>query len=289
MKEFFYYKRMVALMCVVFFIGHIAHAQDDEIDTRPVLEPFTASKLIDNQTNVLPYQGGFQFIIYHRFAPIEKMSDLLGIYGPSNICLGVNYGITRNIMAGFATEKNNKLQVFQTKWNILNQTRSGNIPLSVTFYGNVAIDARDKDSFGKNYQFTNRLSYFGQIILSRKFNDRFSLLAGTGFSHFNALDSLIDHDKINISTGCRIRIYNQISCLLEYNQPLHIKGISEYREPFKSKAGFGFGVEFGTATHAFQVFASTFDHIIAQKNYVFNENDISDGGLRLGFNILVRF
>jgi len=56
----------------------------------------------------------------------------------------------------------------------------------------------------------------------------------------------------------------------------------------KSKANMSFGFELGTGTHAFQVFITTFDNIVYQKNYLYNRNDFLNNDLLLGFNILVR-
>jgi hypothetical protein len=54
---------------------------------------------------------------------------LYGIYAPSNIRLGFNYGITSKLTVGFGTEKNNKMQEFLLKYAILSQNRGGTIPV----------------------------------------------------------------------------------------------------------------------------------------------------------------
>lgn len=272
----------------LFLFGHLAIAQEAEEDDRPVFDPYACGRLVDNQTVVNPYGKTFEVIIQHRFGEIEEINDLFGIYAPSNIRLGVNYGITDNIMVGFGTEKNNKLQDFQGKWTFLQQTTSGRIPVSVAAYGNMAIDARDDEVFGQNYAFTNRLSYFAQVIISRKFSDRISLLVAPSFSHVNAADSLIDHDKIGISVGGRIKFYNEMSFIFEYDHPLHLEQIREYTDPFESKPNLALGIEIGTLTHAFQIYVAPFDKIVPQHNYIYNENDFTDGGMRFGFNIIAR-
>ncbi len=281
-------KLLCFILTIPLFIHH-TQAQDGEPDNRPVLDPWSTGLLIDNHTPLTPWAKSLEFIIHHRFGKIEDFSDLFGIYAPSNIRLGLNYGVTDNLMVGFGTEKNNKLQDFQVKWTPIRQTRSGNIPVSLSVYGNFAIDARNKEVFGENYAFTNRFSYFSQLIIARKFGNRASVLLAPSFSHFNAADSLWDHDKIGISLGTRIRVYNQISFIAEYDQPLHIESIREYRDPILSKPNVAFGFEIGTPTHAFQVFAAPWSEIVPQKNFAFNQNDFTKGDFRLGFNIIARF
>ncbi len=264
----------------------------------PVSETWTTGVLIDNQTTEAIFAKTLEFIIHHRFGKISEMSDLFGIYAPSNIRLGLNYGITNKLSVGFGTEKNNKLQDFEVKYQIISQTRNGKIPVTVTYYGNMAIDAREKDFFGTNYEFTNRLSFFNEILVARKFSDAISLQVGASFSHFNAItDTYLDHtnrsvgkwknDYVGLMLSGRYKFLPATAFVFEYCQPFSIDEIWEGQSEPLSNLGLGF--EFGTGTHAFQVFAAQYDAIVPQMNFSRNQNDMGDGGWRFGFNIKVRF
>ncbi|PLX07746.1 MAG: hypothetical protein C0596_09990 [Marinilabiliales bacterium] len=157
---------------------------------KPVINPWFSSSLIDAQTSFTPKKGDLEFVIHHRFTSVENgISDLFGFYGASNIRLGLNYGITDKLMIGFGTERDKKMQEFLVKYQILQQSRDKIIPISLTFYGNTCINARETDYWGNDYTFTNRLSYFSQIIVSRKWNSKFSTLLGFGYAHINKVDS----------------------------------------------------------------------------------------------------
>jgi len=260
---------------------------DDE-GKKPVRDFFGCTMIIDDQTVISPMKGSKEFIIHHRFGPVKEMSDLYGIYGSSNIRMGFNYGLTDKIMLGFGTEKYSKLQEFQVKYAILQQNRGGNMPVSLSFFGNAAIDAGKKENFGANYKFTNRLSYYGELIIARKFCDAFSAQLAPGFAHFNAVDSLYEHDVIGLSFSGRYKLYNETSFLFAYDHPFNISSLHENREPLnKYKPNYAFGFEIATGTHAFQVFASTFENIVKQKNLLYNTKEFED--LCFGFNITVRF
>lgn len=278
--------KKISILAILFgfFAGSGLTAQDGT----PVLDPFSGSTLIDTRTNQTAYKGTWEFLIQHRFGKIQELSDLYGLYAPSNIYLGFYYGITDDITIGFGSEKNNKLQSFEGKWQVLKQTESYSMPVGVTLYGNMAIDAREEAAFGKDYAFTDRLSYFGQVILTHKFNDRFSLLVAPAFSHVNAADSLINHDNISLTVGGRAKVYNDIAVIAEYGHPFDIEGMTEYAEPIVPKPNLAFGVEFVTMTHVFQVYASPFRGIVPQQNYLFNANDFTEGDIMLGFNIKIR-
>jgi hypothetical protein len=268
--------------------GSFAMAQDSVAvkSNKPVRDPFETTMLIDMQTIRNPTKGAFEIYIHHRFGTFQNgISDLIGIYAPSNIRLGFNYGIHERVSVGFGTEKNNKMQEFQWKVNILNQTRSNSIPLAIAYYGNFVIDARDTSVFGVNYMFKHRFSYFNQLIFARKFSDRLSLTVAPSYTHFNAVDSFQSHDKFGISAGGRFKIWNNNSVIFEYDLPVAI-GSEVVNKP--AQPNYGVGVEFGTSTHAFQVFVSSYNSIIAQKNFNFNQNNFFSQGALLGFNITVR-
>jgi hypothetical protein len=288
-----YFNRIITIMiCLLMVQITMLNAQEAEekVDTRPVRSPFETTTLIDMPTIKNLNKGSFDLMIHHRFGKMGNgFDDLFGIYAPSNIRMGLVYGVTDNISVGFGTEKNNKMQQLLWKWNILNQTRSGNIPVNLTYYGNVVIDAANEEKFGVNYEFPHRLSFFNELMVSRKFSRKISLLAGVSFTHFNSVDSLAEHDKIAIHAGGRIMLWGTNSLILEYSQPLQLLNIAEHVELINPpKAGLGIGLEFGTSTHAFQVFVSNYEHIIEQRNIAFNQNDFFDGDILLGFNITVR-
>ena len=279
--------RISILSMLLLLSAGISYAQEEEEEDRPVRSPWTTGVLIDNQTTLTQTAKSFEFRIHHRFGAIKEMSDLFGIYAASNIRLGVNYGITDKLMIGFGTEKYNKMQEFCVKYNIFPQTRSGKMPVALTYFANAVIDARSEELFGKDYSFSKRMSYFHQLMIARKFSKKISLQTAVSYSHFNAVDSTWQNDYVGIFIGGRFNVYNKMSIIFEYTQPFSVKEVEDYQN--EPKPNLGLGLEFGTSTHAFQVFAAQYDNIIAQKNLAYNLNDMGDGGWRFGFNITARF
>ncbi len=303
--------RTIFLIFLIFWGLNVSFAQEEtEIsqDTTPIVEDdsgklpvddtWTTGVLIDNQTTETPYGKTFEFIIHHRFGKISSIEDLFGIYAPSNIRLGLNYAITDKISVGFGTEKNYKLQDFEAKYKIISQTRDGKIPVTVTYYGNMAIDTRDKEFFGNKYEFTNRLSFFNQIMVSRKITDAISLQVAANYSHINAItDVYLDHtnryigkwknDYVGAMISGRYRFLPTTAFVFEYCQSFSLdEAWVGQNEPLSN---LGLGFELGTSTHAFQVFAAQYDAIVPQMNFSRNMNDMGNEGWRLGFNIKVRF
>lgn len=282
---------LIAMLC---FLPMSSWAQEAEerpaSSEKPVRSPYEAVMLVDFPTTKTPVKGAVEYYIHHRFGTFGNgLSDLVGIYAPSNIRMGLNIGITSKFSLGFGTEKNHRMQEFNAAYRIIDQTRSGSMPVSVMVYGNVVIDARNKSRFGVHYKGSNRLSYFSEILVSRKFSSSVTVHGGVSFSHFNAVDSLLEHDKIALHLGGRVKVWSDNSFIFEYTQPLAPNNFAEHVELTNPpKAGVSLGLELGTSTHAFQVFVSNYQEIIPQQNTSFNQNDFFDGGKLIGFNMTVR-
>jgi hypothetical protein len=163
----------------------------------------------------------------------------------------------------------------------------------------MAIDGRNKNAFGtekvwhseegsKEFDivFSDRFSYFSQLIVGRKFTHWLSLQAGASFTHYNMVGSVYDHDKIGLHFNGRIRFSMQSSFIFNYDVPLKIKSLSEQREWVDHPTpNLAFGVEISTSTHAFQIYMGTADGIIPQDIMMWNQNDWTDNGLAIGFTI----
>ena len=139
-----------------------AFSQDSNTIVLPTDGPkrltFESGILFDQQTVELHPAKSLEFVLQHRFGSTENgITDLYGIYGAANISFGLNYNLTDRIMVGFSTVKFHKLQNFQYKVKLFNETKSGSIPVSISWYGNAVIDGREKATFGMDYKFSSRM------------------------------------------------------------------------------------------------------------------------------------
>lgn len=285
-------KKIVFGILIVFFGLNLVVAQDAETEKpkdKPVRSPFESGVLIDNQTSVIPTKGTLEMLIQHRFGKMNNgIKDVWGIYAPgANIRMGFNYTVYKNVQIGYGFTKKNMYSDFSVKWTILEQTRKNTIPVAVTVYGNMAIDGRNEDVFGVNYKFSNRMSYFSQLLVGRKFTDWLTLQGSGSFTHYNAVDTSMNHDVIGIGIIGRIKFSAQSSIIVQYDSPLKIKAISEQGEFEVAKSNFAFGYEVATSTHAFQIYVTTADGIVPQNIYMYNTNNWKHGvtDLMFGFTI----
>jgi len=268
-------------------------AQEETAGPEPVTNTFTTASLIDNHTIMTPYKGGLEFQIKHRFSLIENIKNLYGIYGAANTRLGLNYGITDRLMIGAGTTKDYKLQDIQWQYLILQQKADNSMPVSLSYHGNMVIDARPDESFGPeaSYKAIHRLSYFTQLIVARKFSEKFSMQVAPSAIYFNSVPEYSDttgyeNFNLGLSVGARYNIVGNHSLMFEYDQLLTKQDLADADHP---KPNLSLGWEIGTATHAFQLFVTNYSNIIDQYNLLYNTNDFTNWEYLFGFNITVRF
>ena len=284
-------KKIFIILTLALFITPLFAQEAAESGATLVENTFTTSMLIDNQTVASPYKGGLQLEIQHRFSLIENVENLFGIYGSANTRIALNYGVTDRIMIGAGTTKDYKLQDLQWKYAILRQTADNSIPVSISYFGNAVLDARSDENFGpeESYKFIHRFSYFSQLILARKFSDKFSAQVAPSFAYFNSVPIYSDttgykNMNIGIHAGARANLFGNHSLLLEYDQLVTKQDLDEQPKPNLS-----LGWEIQSATHTFQVFAANYSNIISQYNLLYNQNDFTELEFLFGFNITVRF
>ncbi|MCG6189255.1 DUF5777 family beta-barrel protein [Maribellus maritimus] len=293
-------KKHILLLFILGIVISNSFAQEEEKD-QPVTNPFESGVLIDAQTTVIPDARTLEFIIQHKFGSMDNgTSDLWGIYAPgANVRLALNYIPVKNLQIGIGQTKKNMYTDFNAKWTIFKQTEKNTIPVSVALYGSAAIDGRDVNTLEtgqvvsskgetqpKSIKFDDRLSYYSQLIIGRKFNDWLSIQAGASFTHYNMSGWDYNHDIIGAHLNGRIKFSPQGSLIFTYDHPLKIKDISEqWTWDTHPKPNLAFGVEIFTFTHAFQIYVGTADGIIPQDIMMYNQKDWKDKGLAIGFTI----
>ena len=268
-------------------------AQDEEVapattvTRKPVRNTFENGYLMDNQTVMVPIKGTFEMAIQHRFGTVKNgYDDLWGIFAPSNIRLGFNYAPISNLYLGFGITKERKFWDFNIKYALLKQMKGGGLPFSLTYFGNMGIDGRDKKNFVK---YADRLSYFHQLILASKITDKLSIQVSPSLTYFNNVEGYLDangevqrkmdHAHFAVAAMGRYKVTESMAILVGVDQPITDHPTNN---PYPNVA---FGLEITTSSHAFQVFAGNYSSIVPQLNNVFNQNDYQNGQFLVGFNI----
>lgn len=283
------------LLCVVVFalLPALLIAQDTAATAskkkarKPVKNTFESIWIIDNQTVMVPVKKTFEMDVMHRFGTVDKgYKDFFGLFASSNVRLGFSYVPINKLMIGVSVTKTNMTWEGSAKYSIIEQTKGKGYPVSVSFYANADVDTREKENFR---YFSDRLMYFNQLIIARKFTDRISVQVAPSVSHINVTDGyfsspgkvsgVMKHDHFAVAVSGRYKIKPSMSVLFNYDQPI-TKHPSNNPHP-----NISFGMEMSTGGHAFQFFAGNYYFMTPSRNNFFNRNDYEERQFLIGFNI----
>jgi hypothetical protein len=256
---------------------------------KPVKNTFESIWIIDNQTVMVPIKRTLEFDFQHRMGVMNSSQDLWGLYGQgANIRLGANYSPIDRLSVGIGITRTKMLLDLNAKYAIIQQTE-GKFPISVTWYGNAAVDTRPEEDvtlyngepIKRN---TDRYTYFNQVIIARKITDKLSLQVAPSWSHQNAVWGYytsydtstkkygdkyksMNNEHFAIAVSGRYKFSNLCAILFNYDQPL------TKHNQYNPNPNLSMGLEISTGSHAFQVFVGNFSKLNPQQNNLYNQNN----------------
>tara|TARA_R110000868_G_scaffold20478_15_gene86676 strand:- start:1494 stop:2336 length:843 start_codon:yes stop_codon:yes gene_type:complete len=277
-------KNLKITAIALFILPLLGLAQEkvkDSVDNQPERAAFANVTLVETQTNVLNPKNTLGIYFQHRFGILNSnKNDMAGFWGAANIRIAFDYALTDRLTVGYGTTKFDRLQDFNLKYGLLTQTRSNSMPISVTYYGNLTLDARSKEYFTASRE---RYSYINQLIIAKRFSQNFSLLVAPSLSHYNLVEQNMENNVFSVAMGGRLKISPQTSIIVDYSQPL-----TKY-DNTNPLPGISLGAEIATSSHVFQLFMTNYNGLSPQKNYMFNQNDFFNGDFMIGFNITRKY
>jgi hypothetical protein len=282
--------RFWLLVVGLLVIGNQSQAQDSVI-TR-VRNTFKSNLIIDNQTVMVPVKKTLEITIQHRFGIVNNgYSDFYGLFAPANIRLGANYTPIDKLQLGIGLTKERMLVDGNIKYALSRQAVSNGCPVSVTFYGDMAVSTLPKA--GNFVTGADRISYFSQLIIARKVTNKLSLQVSPNVSYFNNVEGYKSSDgtikpkmknyHFAVGTSGCYMFTDGMGVIANYDQPLT-------QHPTNNPhPNISFGIQIVTITHTFQIFLGNYQSIVPQINNFYNQNDYTKGQFSIGFNITKRW
>jgi hypothetical protein len=278
-------------LCLLIFLlaGVLAGANAQEKVKKGPLAPvdyatstFNGTRVVVGESSEIQERGDLAFVFSHHFGAINTGYENLFGLKQSQVRLGLEYGATKWLGLGVG------LNTLQNTWDgflkfkVLRQSRGGKkMPLTLTVYTSMAVyTTKWEDPDRKNYT-ASRISYATQIILARKFGERFSLQIAPTYVHLNLVPSWEDHNNIfSLGGAAKFKISDVVSLNAEYYYlfPKQIVSTPAY-------STFSFGVDIVTSRHIFQIFLTNamgenMESIVTRTSGTWWNGDIF-----LGFNI----
>lgn len=226
-------------------------------------------------------KGVLDFRISHRFGELNGGAHQFFGLDAATTRIGFDYGITSWLMAGIGRSSYEKEYDGFVKARILRQTDDGHMPVSLSYVGGISISDRDKpaglDSTQK-YYFSNRMYFFNQLLIARKFNNWLSLQLMPTHIHYNLVQKSSDpNDLIAIGIGGRIKLNRRFALTGEYHYVLN-----KFDNTYNSLS---VGVDIETGGHVFQLHFTN-SRGMTERTYIGQtDGQWGDGDIHFGFNI----
>lgn len=265
--------------------------QENPEKPAPVFATFKSTRVINLQSNETMKKKHLDFRIQHRFQPFDFTEN--NNYGAYNffgldgavLRLGLEYGVTDKLMVGVGRSTVGKTYDFMAKYKILQQTTKGkkSMPVSMNYFGNVGISTLAWADTRRSNLFTSRLSFVNQLIITRKFNDRVSLIVSPTLVHYNLVDSAKNpNDIFAVGIGGSFKISRSARFNIEYIPRLN--GRDAFNNLYYDAFAFGFDIE--TGGHVFQLHFTNASGLIEQQFVARTTDQLNSvSKLRFGFNI----
>jgi len=298
MKKIF---SLLVFGCVL-FINAFAQDTQTKPETTKVKPNFARStfrstRIINMQSIEMQDKGYMQFMISHHFGNIwnddgggENLAQLLGLNsGVAHTYMSFDYTPINNLNFGVAATGNASFEGW-AKFRVLRQqTGVKNYPVTLVGYTLFNVDASNRpvdNNFG-----WNRFSFMHQILVARKFNNKFSLQLMPTMVHYNVVPYGINNSSNNIFSiglGGKYVLSSKKSLTFEYSRQLNMYdgvldksgNINNYEPNL-----FSIGYEIFTGGHTFQFYIGNTTSAVNIEQLSRNTNKLRLGQFALGFHL----
>jgi hypothetical protein len=280
-------KNWIICFCCCCF-GLTAFGQDDLLDllgeeetTDYATAAFKTNRVINLHSLESTSGGVLDIKISHRFGMLNRGAyDLFGLDN-ATIRIGGDYGITDRITIGFGRSSYEKTLDGFVKYKFLRQSSGKRVmPITAALFASTAVQGLRWANPDRENYFSSRLTYAYQLIIGRKFSDKFSLQFSPTVVHRNLVKYSIEaNDVYAAAMATRIKLTKRMAINAEYVYLLPDQLVPGYR----NSLSIGFDIE--TGGHVFQLHFTNSTSMI-EKGYVTETSgDWLDGGIHFGFNV----
>lgn len=289
-------KNYLILLACLFGTFHLVAQDEKETTTEQesvyTYQTFKSVKIVNmHSTETLPKRT-LNIVIGHKFGDLAGrnggLQSFFGLENAADIMIGGEYGITDNIGVGLARVKGagalrqNFVGTF--KYRFLRQKDGKGMPLTMTFVG-ITNYSTQKSIPGETIQaftkFSHRFAHSAQLIIARKFGERFSLQVSPGYVHRNVVPFVDTNGLFYLGAAARFQISKVFGIIADANVPfssMRTKSNGFY-------PAIGVGLEMETGGHIFQLNFTNATGITETDYIPYTRSNWLDGQFRLGFTI----
>lgn len=295
-------KKILSLLIVCVGISAYSFAQDSsaaEVKETPKQKftrtTFNSTRIINMQSTEIVSKGALEFMISHHFSNIwnkdggkQNIAQLFGLNsGIAHTYLSFAYSPTHYLNLGVAAAGSSKYEGWAKFKLLRQQTGAKNIPVSVAWFSLVNVNTAadpDKEFAG------NKVAFVNQLLIARKFSNKFSLELIPTWVHYNVVPYGINNSNevFSVGLGGKYKATSKMNLTFEYTRQLNMY------ENLISKNGailnyhpdlVAVGIEINTGGHLFQFYVGSTTESSNLDQLTRNSSSIKDGNFALGFTI----
>ena len=283
MRKFFF-------LFIFSFSSQLLRAQDDllsllDSETKPVAEhvtnAFKSTRVIMSHSLEHVGAGVLDFRIMHRFGHFSGGHKDAWGFDNATMRISFDYGITNRFTVGLGRSTFKKEADAFLKYRLLWQTKGAKkIPVTVEYVTGITADASSWAHPDRTNYFSSRLGYYHQLIVGKKFNDRFSLQLSPILIHRNYVETLTEkNDVLAGEIGTRIKLTKRFSLNLDYFYFL------PGNLPTTATRPLSIGVDIETGGHVFQLHFTNTSSMNERAVVTETNGDWLKGDIAFGFNL----
>lgn len=295
-------KKILSLLVFGLGLTITAVAQDAAPAEKPVKKvkftknTFSGTKIINFQSVETVSKGYLQFMISHHFGNIwnkdastgQNFAQMLGLNsGIAHTYLSFDYSPTSYLNLGLAATGSAHFEGW-AKFKILRQQTGGhNYPVTVDWVSLFNVDANTKAPDELTW---NKFSYLHQLLIARKFNEKFSLQLSPTVVHYNEVPYGKNNTNNIFSMGLagKYKMTAKRNLTFEYSRQFNMYenvldkngNILNYQPDLLSV-----GLEFNTGGHVFQFYLGTTTQASTIDQLTRNTNSLKKMQFALGFSL----
>lgn len=279
---------LLLLFCLILPVESLAQlVRERSVPVRPVELTFPASRHIILNTTEPLASGEFYYSIMHAFGTVENgITDFWGLDQGANIQFRLEYGFHDRFSVFAARSSMDKIYDIGFRFLYLQQMTGGGAPVSASVVVTAGLMTEDYSFLNQSYRFTERNQLSVSLPVSRKINDRVSVLGvpmAAVFSFTNPLlriDDPRETDELfaGMGFGSRYKFTRRTSLTVQY--------VSAYQfETEETRHQAAIGLDMETGGHVFQIFFTNSRALNDAYLLGGSTGNIAERAFRFGFNI----
>lgn len=283
---------MIRVLCFLILLSFNVKAQDDllnilEEETKPsgkedVTATFKTTRVVTGQSIEMNHGGVLNFVIQHRFGPINSGPyELFGL-DQASIKLNLELGITNRLNTGIARSSIGKFYEGYLKYKIVKQKING-FPLSIVAYSSTGIDSRRWTNPDRTNYFSSRMFFTHQLLIASRITPGTSVQVMPTLVHRNLVATKADkNDVMIVGIGARQKLNKRVAINAEYYYILPNQLVTNSSSLHNS---FSLGFDIETGGHVFQLHATNSRQMSDKGFLTETDGSWSKGDIIFGFNI----